>query len=259
MFRPLVLRSIVATLLCMIAATTVAQEQQLVEVRFYHFRSAESAASFDEMVEKAAMPLLKSHEVGPVGVFHVSESPTLDENARVTVVPYQSMEKLLKVRKQMMTDATFLSNAESYLDQESGDPAYERVESMLLHSFTGQPDVKIPGTGEDKERLFELRTYKSENEVQQALKVQMFNEGEIDVFKKTGLDAVFYGDALFASDLPQLTYMLVHEDKAAQDKSWQTFINSPEWKALSGEAKYKIIKLQIKKHMLKPTSYSQIR
>jgi hypothetical protein len=183
----------------------------------------------------------------------------LNEHARVTIVPYQSLQQLLDLRQAYIDDPNFWPVAQDYLLQERGKPAYDRVESMLLQAFSGMPQLKVPGSGEGKTRLFELRTYKSENEIQQLLKVKMFNEGEIDLFKKVGLNAVFYGDAIAASNLPQLTYMLVHEDESAQQSAWKTFIDHPEWKTLSGDEQYQVIKLEITKHMLVPTSYSQIR
>lgn len=246
------------TLLFVTPHATMAQ-QQLIEVRFYHFQSEDFAAEFDQMMAQAAIPLMEKHQVGPVGVFQVADSPELGANARVTIVPYDSMEQMLKMRQAFNDDESFLRNAEAYLDQETGKPPYDRVESMLLQAFSGMPQLKVPGTGEDKQRLFELRTYKSENEVQGVLKVQMFHEGEMEIFTNTGLNAVFYGDAVIAPNLPQLTYLLVHEDQAAKDKAWQTFIGAPEWKALSSEPKYQVIKLKITRHMLKATDASQIR
>lgn len=254
-------------LLCFVSFATLAvasalpclAQQQLVEIRYYHFRSEESAAKFDEMMESAAMPLLESAKVGPVGVFEVKDSSILDENDRVTIVPYESMEQLLATRERFAEDQQFLEKASDYLTQVKGDPAFENLESMLLLSFEGMPTLKVPAAAGEDRRLFELRTYRSENEVQQHLKVQMFNEGEMAIFKKTGLNAVFYGDAIVAPNLPQLTYLLVHENEEAKAKSWQTFINSPEWKALSGEEQYQVIKLQITSQMLQATDYSAIK
>lgn len=247
---------------CLLSMAGLAQadERQLYEVSFYHFRSDESAAKFDTMMQDAAMPVIKGHGIKDIGVFKVLESPNLDANDRVMIIAYNSFDELKTLRDAFATDASFWPNAEAYfMSQEKGNPAYERVESMLLYAFTGMPQLKLPGEPKDTPRRFELRTYKSENEMQGHLKVQMFNEGEIDIFKKTGLDAVFYGEALIGSDLPQLTYLLVHQDKAAQAKSWKQFISSPEWKSLSGEEQYKIIKLQIKKHILEATQYSPMK
>lgn len=251
------LRSI--SLILLFAAATQAADQQLIEIRYYHFRSAESAAKYDGMMENAALPVMKKQGIGPVGVFKVLDSKELGENARVSMASYDSMQQLLDLRGAFVEDSDFWPNAKDYLIQERGDPAYERVESMLLQAFTGMPELEVPGSGEGKQRRFELRTYKSENEVQGLLKVQMFNQGEIELFKKVGLPAVFYGEAIVASNLPQLTYMLVHDDEESQGKAWKTFINHPEWKSLSSDEQYKVIKLEIIKHMLTATDYSQIK
>lgn len=253
------LRSLAAML--MFSSFVHAADRQLYEVRFYHFRSTESAAKFDAMFRDAVMPVVKDRGLKDVGVFKVlSSDGGLDTDDRVTIVAYDSLDDLLNLRAAYAEDPNFWPNAQEYfMSQPKGDPAYERVESMLLRAFTGMPELKVPGSGEGKSRRFELRTYKSENEIQGLLKVQMFNEGEIDIFKKTGLNAVFYGEALIGSDLPQLTYLLVHEDEEAQKKSWKQFIGSPEWKSLSSEEQYQVIKLQIKKHMLEPTEYSLIK
>lgn len=144
--------------------------------------------------------------------------------------------------------------------QEPGSPAYERVESMLLQAFKGMPQLKVPGSAEGKQRRFELRTYKSENEIQGLLKVKMFNDGgEIALFEKVGLPAVFYGEAIVAPNLPQLTYMLVHDDEAAHDEAWKAFRAHPDWKALKSDEQYSSIKLKITKHMLSATDYSPIK
>ena len=130
---------------------------------------------------------------------------------------------------------------------------------MLFQSFKGMPQLKVPGQAGDSPRRFELRTYKSENEVQGKLKVQMFNEGELDLFKKSGLRPIFFGEGVAAGDLPQLTYMLVHENKQAQDETWKKFIDDPAWKSLKSEEQYQVIKLKITKSFLEATSYSQIK
>lgn len=250
-------RSLAFLLLCAFAAQ--ADDQQLIEVRFYHFRSANSANKFDKMMKDAILPVMKKQGIGPVGVFKVLDSKTLDENARVTITPLDSLQAKIDLREAYVADPNFWPNARDYLVQEKGDPAYERVESMLLRAFTGMPKLNVPGAGEGKQRRFELRTYKSENDIQGILKVQMFNEGEIELFKKVGLPAVFYGEALIASNLPQLTYMLVHDDEEAQKESWKKFFEHPDWKALSADEQYQVIKLQVTKHMLTATDYSPIK
>ena len=244
---------------CIFATQACAEERQLIEIAIHHFRNKESAERFDRMMQNAALPVMKEQGIGPVGVFQVADSKILDDNDRVTITPFNSMEEKLRLRKAFVAATGFWDNAKDYLMQEPGNPATERIEKMLFESFEGMPKLKVPGEPGEAPRRFELRTYKSENEIQGLLKVQMFNEGEMDLFEKVGLQAIFYGEALAASDLPQLTYMLVHDDEETQKKTWKTFIEHPEWKTLKNEEQYKVIKLTITKHMLTATDYSQIR
>ena len=146
-----------------VAGTALAAEQQLIEVRFYHLRTAESASKFDDMMQNAVLPVMKGEGIGPVGVFSVLDSKQLGEHARVTITPYDSFDQRLNLRAAYASAPDFWSNAKVFLQQETGDPAYDRVESMFLQSFTGMPRLKVPGDGSGAPRRFELRTYKSEN------------------------------------------------------------------------------------------------
>ena len=248
-------------IVCLFASQLRAQEaeRQLIEITIHHFRNNESAERFDDMMKDAILPVMKKQGIGPVGVFKVMDSKILDDNDRITIAPFKSMAEKLKLREEFVADSGFWDNAKDYLMQEPGDPATERIERMLFQSFEGMPEMKVPGKPGEAPRRFELRTYKSENELQGLLKVQMFNEGEIDLFNKAGLQPVFFGEAIAASDLPQLTYMLVHDSEESEKKVWKKFIDLPEWKTLKSEEQYKVIKLTITKQMLTATSYSQIQ
>ena len=52
----------------------------------------------------------------------------------------------------------------------------------------------------------------------------MFNEGgEIDLFNKLNFNAVFYGEVLSGSSMPNLMYMTSFENKADRDAHWKSF------------------------------------
>ena len=68
------------------------------------------------------------------------------------------------------------------------DPLYVRMESSLMVSFDGLPQLVAP---EKKSRIFELRTYESHSKKANTKKIEMFNKGEIAVFQRTGLTPVF--------------------------------------------------------------------
>ena len=154
-----------------------------------------------------------------------------------------------------MANEGFADAAQEYLNTDKASPAYKRIESSLMISFAGMPRVEIPRTGE---RIFELRTYESHNESKAALKVEMFNEAELDIFRKVGLDAVFFGQSIFGPDLPNLTYMLGYKDMDEHAKAWKAFLAHPDWNQLKANERYKDTVSKIRKRFLRPTDFSQI-
>ena len=122
--------------------------------------------------------------------------------------------------------------------------------------------IEVPAaTGSKGPRLFELRTYESHNERAHRAKVRMFAEmGEIEIFRRVGLAPVFFSRTVAGPRMPSLVYMLVHEDLAARDKSWNGFRNDPEWKKLAATAGYSDAEIvtNITTVLLRPASYSQI-
>jgi hypothetical protein len=56
-------------------------------------------------------------------------------------------------------------------------------------------------------RVFELRTYKSHNDRAGAKKIEMFEKGEFPIFRRVGLNWVFFGKDVVGNTLPSLTYL----------------------------------------------------
>jgi hypothetical protein len=71
---------------------------------------------------------------------------------------------------------------------------------------------------------------------------------------------VFFGETLIGSNLPNLTYMLVHQNMAAREKNWGAFGSDPEWRKLSAMPGYTDgeIVSNISNLFLRPAAYSQI-
>ena len=84
--------------------------------------------------------------------------------------------------------------------------------------------------------------------------------GELAIFRRVGLTPVFFAEALFGNDLPNLTYMLTYPDLATREKNWTTFANDPEWKKLSATPGYTNAEIMasINNVLLRPAGYSQI-
>ena len=141
------------------------------------------------------------------------------------------------------------------------NPSYVRVESSLLVAFEGMPKLELPAAvAGNKPRLFELRTYESHSKKSNQKKIEMFNNGEIAIFRRTGLQPIFFGETLIGTKLPNLAYMLVFENMTAREQNWATFLSDPEWKKLSAMPGYADAELvtNISNIFLRPTAYSQI-
>ena len=132
----------------------------------------------------------------------------------------------------------------------------------MLGAFAHMPRIQVPpATATKGPRLFELRTYESHNERAHRAKVKMFAEmGEIEIFRRAGLAPVFFARTVAGSRMPSLVYMLVHENMAGREKSWDNFRNDPEWKKLSATPGFTDpeIVTNITTVFLRPAPYSQI-
>ncbi|MHC4499205.1 MAG: NIPSNAP family protein, partial [Planctomycetota bacterium] len=154
-------------------------------------------------------------------------------------------------------DPDYRKAAASVLDAPKSDPPYERIESSLMVAFEAIPRLERPTKAES--RIFQLRIYESHNSLAGKKKVEMFNTGgEIAIFRKTGLNPVFFGESLIGPKLPNLTYMLGFDDAETKEKGWDTFRVDPEWKKLKENPYYKDTVSNITNILLRPASCSQI-
>lgn len=105
-----------------------------------------------------------------------------------------------------------------------------------------------------------MRTYESPTQQDHIRKVEMFHNGEFEVFQRAGFWQVFFGDTLIGPRLPQLTYMVSYPDISEIDVKWDAFRNDPQWKKLSSQPRYSSEPIvdSISNLVLRPASFSQI-
>ena len=142
-------------------------------------------------------------------------------------------------------------------------PPFVRYESRLMRAFAGHPAVEVPpGDASRPARLFELRTYESRNAETLAKKIDMFDQAEIALFRSIGMAPVFFGENVYATRLPSLTYMLTFDDMAARTKAWNTFRSHPEWQRIQRDPRWTAeggITTVTSATFLNPLPFSQIR
>lgn len=234
-------------------------DSEYYELRVYHVRRGRQHDALSEFFQKAWLPAMNRMGIAPIGVFEVMVGP---ENPSLHVlIPLKSLETLASMEARLAADAEYQTTGSAVINAPSTDPAYVRVQSSLMVAFDGLPHLQRPDFGKGQAgRILELRTYESHSKKANRKKIEMFNTGEIAIFRRTGLQPVFFGETLVGQELPQLTYMLAFENMEAHHKNWAAFVADPEWKKLSTTPGYTDgeIVSNISNMFLRPTAFSQI-
>ena len=228
--------------------------------RQFILRNGTEPKRLADFLQNAAIPALNRLGHKPVGVFEVvagGPSPTV-----FVLTPSSTLDKIGAIESGLERDAEFMKAAAPYLDAPASDPVYLRQELSLLAAFPNVPRIEVPAaTASNGPRLFELRTYESHNERAHRMKMRMFTDmGEVDIFRRVGLTPVFFSRTLVGPRMPNLVYMLAHDNLTARDKSWNAFRNDVEWKKLSATPGYSDAEIvtNITTVLLRPVAYSQI-
>jgi len=232
--------------------------RQFLELRTYRLKPGAPHALLDAYLEKALIPALNARGIRAVGVF--TEPEAKDGPAVWVLIPYPSLDLLSGVTAALNADPAVRSAGAGYLDSPTAaDPAFDRIDSCLLLSFTGLARLAVPALARDgKPRIFEMRTYESFSELKALRKIEMFNAGEIGVMQELDLSPVFYGQALVGRDLPHLTYMLCSPDRETHKRNWTAFTKHPVWVKLKADPHYADTVSKITSRFLVPAAYSQI-
>ncbi|RYY36019.1 MAG: NIPSNAP family containing protein [Sphingobacteriaceae bacterium] len=208
-------------------------------VKVYHYKTPAQEAALHGYLQKAYLPALHRHGIKTAGVFSTFGNDTTDRKVYV-FIPFASWGKIGQLDEKLSTDKTYQTEAKDYINATYNASAYTRLETIILKAFTGMPAPAVPSLSASKtDRIYELRSYESPTEKYHENKVAMFNSGEVEIFNRLGFNAVFYGQVLAGSHMPNLMYMTVHANEADKENHWKAFGSDAAWKALSAKDEYK--------------------
>ena len=229
------------------------------ELVLIHLRRGPQVKLVEDFFRDAAVPALNRAGIRPVGVFNTTVGP--DSPTLYVLLPHPSLESLATTAARLAGDREYLKAGAPFSDVPATNPAYVRVENSLMVAFESIPRLEVPPAAAAHEpRIFELRIYESHSRKANKKKIEMFNQGEIAIFRRTGLRPVFFGETLIGTRLPNLTYMLTFANLEERNKNWAMFIADPEWKKLSATPGYTDVEIvsNISNLFLMPTAFSQI-
>lgn len=228
------------------------------ELRFFHLRNDFDRPRLDSILKDVYLPATSRLGFGPVGFFNVAVGP--DMPTLVGLTSYASLTAMETAQDQLAADSAWNKALEEF--SKPKEPAYARIESRLIRAFASMPSLEIPPQDPGRAaRVFELRVYEARNLKASLTKIKMFEEGEIAIFRKTGLLPVFFGQTVVGTGLPSLTYMLAYDSVEAREENWRKFISHPDWIKLRGMPGYSDADIVSNIHswFLRPTNYSPIR
>jgi hypothetical protein len=233
-------------------------KQQYYEIKIYHIADKSQEGRVDAYLKDAYLPALHRAGIPVVGVFKPIEADTAFGKLIYVFIPFKTVDDFMQLPGLLDKDNVYTDAGKSFINAAYDEPPYARYESILLKAFMNMPQFVAPKfTTSPSEKIYELRSYESATEAKAVKKIEMFNQGgEIELFKNLAFDAVFYGEVLIGSHMPNLMYMITFSDLKSHDDKWKTFLGSDGWKKLSGMDEYKNTVSKPNPYLLHPTSYS---
>ena len=254
--------SLFTLVLLLVALGTVAAppKREFYEIKIYHLKNADQEARVEAFLKDAYVPAAHRAGIKNVGVFKPVATDTMAGKLIYVLTPIKSLDLLLTLPKTLDKDAAYASAGKDYIEANYKTPPYARFESIVLQAFTDAPAHMKPNlTGPKSERVYELRSYEGHTEKIYQNKVKMFNAGgEVPLFARLGFNAVFYGEVIVGSHMPNLMYMTTFENKASRDAHWKSFTEDAEWNKLKVNPEYQNNVSKNTSFFLYPTEYSDI-
>lgn len=235
-------------------------KKSIIELRYIRMRNTadNQMQRTTDFLKNTAVPALKRAGAGPLGFFAgviAPETPFI-----LSVATFPGMAAMEAAREKEAADEEYIHGRDAY----NAGPglSYDRLESSLLRCFDVMPSVEPPPSdGKRPAKIFELRMYESNNGTTLARKIKMFNEGEAGIFKRLGMQPVFFAETMIGLKMPNLVYMLSFDDLAARDRLWKAFGSDPEWQKLRSQPGYNDSEIvsNISNAILRPLPFSDIR
>ncbi len=251
--------AIVACYLALVGATSLAQsgDREYYILKSFTVKPAK-VAGLDDYLRKAYIPAANRGGVGPVGVFRQQESEDKASVVVHVITVAKSAGDASALEGKLSGDSEYQAAAKEFLSDAKAGSAYDHVENSLFGAIEGMPKMTNPDPS--KPRILNLRIYESPTLAAHEKKTEMFNLGELAIFKRVGLTPVLFGSALSGPRLPNLTYLLVFPDDEARKAAWKKFGGDSEWQTLKAKPGYsdKEIIRKITNILLTPAPYSQI-
>lgn len=236
-------------------------DREYFEIRTFWAEEEDIKARLIARIDDVLLPHMKSLGFRKVGVFSINEAlhdadPKYDlmYNKAVFVITaapsFANFENLHEKLSGPLPD-------EKRFQRFKDDALYIGQENALLRAFPNCPSLAVPTL--DPDRVLQYRCYFSPSLERNRAKRKMFDiRGELALFRKCGMNPVFFGETLYGTMMPNVSYMLSFKNNEACKAGWDKFRKSEEWSKMKSESEFKDTATQVRNLFLKPSPKSEI-
>lgn len=227
------------------------------QLKVYHYENDEQEKVIDQYLESAYLPALHKLGFKEIGVFKPLENVVGQDRLVYVFISASDLNLLVNLDQRLTNDQKYLEAGKAYIEANYSNPPFKRLETILMKAFEGMPKSALPKLSAEKnKRIYELRSYEAATEKLSTNKINMFNNGEMDIFKKLNFNAVFYGQVIAGSSMPNLMYLTTFESMEDRNMHWKDF--GPLYKPMQDLPQYQNNVSKSIKVLLYPAAYSDI-
>jgi len=223
--------------------------KQIYEWRIYSLTG--DGTILDEFFKETLIPAYNRCDIS-VGAFSLYKQEEIEQ--RYLLLVYPDLKTYDIVRQTVWNDEAFQTAASTFFEETAPNPVYSEFETYICEAFDKIPVMRMP---DNSRTLFEYRCYHSPNEDANKRKIKMFNDEEIDLFDKVGINSVCYGEILSGTHMPALIYLTWYLDEDTRNSVWKDFGSHPDWNIIRRKPEYRNTAIKNQIILLSPMSYSQ--
>jgi hypothetical protein len=240
-------------------AAAAASKSVFFELKLYRMRNgpANMLTRTTAFLSKGYLPAARRAGAGPLGFFSAVIAP--GSPFILSLSAYPSLGAMQTAVEALAVDAEYQKALAEF--NAGPDAGFVRIDSSWLRTFDAVPAIEtLPPDPKRAARIFELRTYESNNESTQRQKKKMFESGEIGIFRRLDFKPVFFAETIAGAGMPSNVYMVSFESLAAREKLWATFQADPEWVKIRTMPEYSDpgLTINITNSILRPLDFSDI-
>jgi hypothetical protein len=238
-------------------AAAAPAKNAIYELLYWRMRNGGQVTRNTQYLGKYLVPALTRAGAGPMGFF----SQLISEQGPfiLALISFPSLAAFETAMEKLGSDQELAKGSQEF--SSATEVNYMRMENSLLRAFDGWPSITIPKPPETGAHIFELRTYEAPDRAALRRKIKMFDDAEAGIFRRLGMQPVFFGETIVGRNLPNLTYMVTFDDLAARERLWGAFGRDPEWQKLRAQPELSdaLIVSNISNTILRPLPFSAIR